>query len=306
MSKGLDAYHGHHTLRERGKKAHIGILVIRFELPYNIWCEGCKNHVGMGVRYNAEKKKVGQYYSTPVYEFKMKCHLCNNYITIKTDPANLDYEIVSGARRQENRWDPTQNEQIVPETKETQRRLFDDAMFKLEHGSKDQKAAQDAKPNLCRLYQRNDGVWKDCFEANSRLRAEFRETKKQLKATEDADNKILSRTSLSGSDLKLLPESQEDRQLAGLLKLHSTKSIAENSREKMKKIMEKPMLPSAANLSKSRVDEKINKLKVTTNLGIVRIKKTENDQKRRKIATETKVSLVKYSSSSSNSENDDS
>lgn len=75
MAKGLDQYHGHHRLRERGKKAHIGIIVIRFEMPYNIWCDGCKNHIGMGVRYNAEKQKVGNYYSTPVYEFKMKCHL---------------------------------------------------------------------------------------------------------------------------------------------------------------------------------------------------------------------------------------
>ena len=27
-------------------------------MPYNIWCEGCKKHIGMGVRYNAEKTKV--------------------------------------------------------------------------------------------------------------------------------------------------------------------------------------------------------------------------------------------------------
>lgn len=70
----------------------------RFEMPYNIWCDGCKNHIGMGecegnidlfsdsnknlfiivlqhvgfffcsgVRYNAEKKKVGMYYTTPIY-----------------------------------------------------------------------------------------------------------------------------------------------------------------------------------------------------------------------------------------------
>uniref|UniRef100_A0A1I7WRP5 Protein yippee-like n=1 Tax=Heterorhabditis bacteriophora TaxID=37862 RepID=A0A1I7WRP5_HETBA len=26
-------------------------------MPFNIWCLGCHNHVGMGVRYNAEKKK---------------------------------------------------------------------------------------------------------------------------------------------------------------------------------------------------------------------------------------------------------
>ena len=27
-------------------------------MPYNIWCDGCKKHIGMGVRYNAEKTKV--------------------------------------------------------------------------------------------------------------------------------------------------------------------------------------------------------------------------------------------------------
>jgi coiled-coil domain-containing protein 130 len=55
-------------------------------MPFNVWCEGCKNHVGMGVRYNAEKKKIGMYYTTPLYEFKMKCHLCDNHFIIRTDP----------------------------------------------------------------------------------------------------------------------------------------------------------------------------------------------------------------------------
>lgn len=104
----------------------------------------------------------------------MKCHLCDNHFEIKTDPANLDYVIVSGARRQENRWDPTQNEQIVPETKEVQKKLFDDPMYKLEHGAKDIKTAEDAKPVLGKLYERNSSVWRDDFEANSRLRADFR------------------------------------------------------------------------------------------------------------------------------------
>ena len=38
-------------------------------------------------RYNAEKKKIGMYYSTPLYQFRFKCHLCDNYIDMKTDPA---------------------------------------------------------------------------------------------------------------------------------------------------------------------------------------------------------------------------
>ena len=171
---GLNKFLGTHALRERARKLPMGILIIRFEMPYNIWCDGCKNHIGMGVRYNAEKTKLGMYYTTPIYQFKMKCHLCDNYIVIKTDPGNLDYLITSGARRQENRWDPTQNEQIVPETKEVQKKLFDDPMYKLEHGANDLKTAEDAKPILGKLYERNEDVWRDNYEANCRLRAAFR------------------------------------------------------------------------------------------------------------------------------------
>ena len=47
-NKNLNNYHGTTALRERGTKMHIGIITIRFEMPYNIWCEGCKNHIGMG------------------------------------------------------------------------------------------------------------------------------------------------------------------------------------------------------------------------------------------------------------------
>lgn len=46
----------------------------------------CENHIGMGVRYNAEKKKIGNYYSTPIYSFRCKCHLCDGWFEIQTDP----------------------------------------------------------------------------------------------------------------------------------------------------------------------------------------------------------------------------
>lgn len=90
---GLNKWQGTHALRERARKIHMGIIIIRFEMPYNIWCEGCNNHIGMGVRYNAEKTKVGMYYSTPVYQFKMKCHLCDNHFIIKTDPAVSEFNL---------------------------------------------------------------------------------------------------------------------------------------------------------------------------------------------------------------------
>ena len=37
--------------------------------------------------------QLGMYYTTPIYSFRMKCHLCPNKITIKTDPGNMDYVI---------------------------------------------------------------------------------------------------------------------------------------------------------------------------------------------------------------------
>lgn len=81
---------------------------------------------------------------------------------------------MSGARRQENRWDPKQNEQIVPEDKATSRRLFDDAMFKLEHGVNDTNSAKKAAPALSKLLHRQTKVWKDDFAANQAMRAQFR------------------------------------------------------------------------------------------------------------------------------------
>ncbi|CAJ0641012.1 264_t:CDS:2 [Entrophospora sp. SA101] len=108
----VNKFVGKHPLGDRARKIDQGILIVRFELPYNIWCEGCGKHVGKGVRYNAEKKKVGNYYSTPIYSFRMKCHLCDNWIEIQTDPKNSEYVVVSGARQKVETWEPEDTETI--------------------------------------------------------------------------------------------------------------------------------------------------------------------------------------------------
>ncbi|KYQ59660.1 hypothetical protein ALC60_01326 [Trachymyrmex zeteki] len=211
---GLNKFLGTHALRERARKLHMGILIIRFEMPYNIWCNGCGNHIGMGVRYNAEKKKIGMYYSTPLYQFRMKCHLCDNHFEIKTDPANLDYIIVSGARRQENRWDPKQNEQVVPETKEVSCRLYDDAMYKLEHGIEDKKVAKSRNSALEGAIALNENIWKDDYSSNCAVRALFRDRKKELQKKQAEDHALLKKT---GLDINLVNEHEDDIKLAKLL-----------------------------------------------------------------------------------------
>ncbi|KAF0292818.1 Coiled-coil domain-containing protein 130 [Amphibalanus amphitrite] len=239
---GLNKFQGTHALRERAKKIHLGILVIRFEMPYNIWCDGCGNHIGMGVRYNAEKSKVGMYYTTPVYQFRMKCHLCDNYFIIKTDPANLDYEVVSGARRQERRFDPGENGTVVPDERAKIQKLATDAMYKLEHGSDDVGKLRDAAPVLEHVERIQDRMWDD-FAANKRLRDKFRAGKKAAAAVAARDADLLRRASL---DLVLSPETDEDRRLAALMKLRDPVGLEERRKRKRAAIGARPALGTVA------------------------------------------------------------
>ncbi|KAM8793895.1 putative splicing factor YJU2B [Eudromia elegans] len=201
-------------------------------MPFNIWCDGCKNHIGMGVRYNAEKRKVGTYYTTPIYRFRMKCHLCVNYIEMQTDPAGCDYVIVSGARRKEERWDMEDNAQILPTASEAKEKLETDAMFRLEHGAADRAVLQRAVPSLTSLREAQS-AWKDDFALNSLLRRRFREEKKTLREEEEEAAALQAKAGLS---IPLVPEAEEDRRLAALFKYHSPDSYEERQRMKRTEI----------------------------------------------------------------------
>jgi coiled-coil domain-containing protein 130 len=105
---------GTHALGRRAHKLNQGILIVRFEMPYNIWCSSCNNHIGQGVRFNAEKKRIGNYYSTPIWSFRMKCHLCSAWMEIKTDPEHTRYVIVEGAKKQSDEWDTSEQGVVQP------------------------------------------------------------------------------------------------------------------------------------------------------------------------------------------------
>lgn len=234
-SKGsINKYRNSHPLRERARKLDQGILVIRFELPYNIWCDGCNNHVGMGVRYNAEKSKVGMYYTTPVYKFRMKCHLCDNHFEMQTDPANLDYIILNGARRQERRWDPEDNEQIDVD-KSVSKKLSLDPMFKLEHDVIDKKKTVEHKASFDKLEEFQER-WKDDYATNHKLRFKFRTNKKDLKEKAINDLNLLQKSSLP-IELNLSNETSSDSQLAKLMKLQSKDTMESKSFSRRKQIL---------------------------------------------------------------------
>jgi len=232
---GLNKWQGTHALRERARKLHLGILIIRFEMPYNIWCEGCGNHIGMGVRYNAQKTKVGMYYTTPVYQFRMKCHLCDNHFEIKTDPGNLDYEIVSGARRQEKRFKAEDNGTVVPDEKDKIHKLASDEMFKLEHGDTDKGKGEASRPVIKKIYEIQDRS-RDDYEANKALRSAMRVKRKAAKAQADLDGKLLKKSSLN---ISLLPENEADKTTAALLRMAPALTPEQRQRNERGEIMEK-------------------------------------------------------------------
>ena len=135
----------------------------------------------------------------------------------------MDYLIVSGARRQERRWDPTENEQVVPEEKSTSKKLSTDAMFKLEHSDQDASKLKKAIPVLDQLQDHRER-WKDDYISNRILRDQFRASKKESKEKASADAEVLARSSLS---IELLPQTTEDVKIASLLCL--TPSISKTA-----------------------------------------------------------------------------
>ncbi|KAL5970504.1 hypothetical protein TSMEX_001799 [Taenia solium] len=200
-------------------------------MPYNAWCLSCKKPIGMGVRYNAEKKKVGMYHSTPIFQFSMNCAMCAGRIVMQTDPQNFDYICVEGIRRKVQTWDPEENEQIVvPDFKERQK-LSLDAMYQVEHGVKDKEKAAFSTPALSDL-ESDRGSFKDDFALNYLARKQFRvgvlidnslqEAKKLQNDADARDEALKSRLSLTGAQFDILRETDEDRAKAKLLRLHRT------------------------------------------------------------------------------------
>ncbi|XGW09921.1 hypothetical protein V3C99_011862 [Haemonchus contortus] len=249
--KSLNKYHGTHALRERAKKISQGILVIRFEMPFNIWCLGCNNHVGMGVRYNAEKKKIGMYYTTPLYEFRMKCHLCDNYFVIRTDPKNFDYELVEGCTRQEKRFEPSEVDQVDTSDSAFSQKLAADAMFKTEHLEDDKGKATNDELRMEKIEWVQERL-RDDFAANQALRAQFRREKKELNEKRARDADLRARCSL---EIPLVPEDPNDKKVAGMMLRYRVVSSLDEEQERRNEAAGRRIFPSTSNPTTSSSDQ---------------------------------------------------
>jgi coiled-coil domain-containing protein 130 len=188
----------HHFGKYRTKNLNKGILIVRFELPFNVQCVRCQKYIGQGTRYDADKKKVGKYFTTPIYEFMMRCKkvvgheksadgqvYCNQRFTIRTDPKNADYELVEGIRRKVETWTPSEAGTLELPDPETRRQMDSDPMFKAEKTIRNAQRERSQKERLAELQDLQDDR-EDAYALNCTLRRSNRARRKQEQAEAEA------------------------------------------------------------------------------------------------------------------------
>jgi len=182
---GINKFRNSHPLRDRARKLKDGIMVVRFELAFNIWCEGtCKSMLAKGVRFNAEKSKIGEYFTTPIWQFSMKCPRCSQRIIIKTDPATRDYVIESGARKKVEEYEFDKEDHAIklmqPEERE---KLNADPLHKIEHDDADVTYARGVMdPIIEGIKKLKDENYKNDYATSKLARKMLREDKKSTLA----------------------------------------------------------------------------------------------------------------------------
>ena len=185
-------------------------------MPFPIWCSSCAKPtiIGQGVRFNAEKKKVGNYYSTPIFSFRMKHNVCGGWIEIRTDPKNTAYVVAEGAAKRDLGEDRVHEGEIQVRTEEERERLHNDAFAALEVKIDDRKRGVADRGRIEELQLVKGKDWEDPYAASMRLRRAFRVERKAREKNEAVTEGLKDRMSLG---MELLEETEEDRRRAGFV-----------------------------------------------------------------------------------------
>ncbi|KAJ7954052.1 Coiled-coil domain-containing protein [Quillaja saponaria] len=254
----LNKFHGQHALRERARKIDQGILIIRFEMPFNIWCGGCNSMIAKGVRFNAEKKQVGNYYSTKIWSFSMKSACCKHEIVIQTDPKNCEYVITSGAQKKTEDFD-VEDAETFELPKDEERGKLADPFYRLEHQEEDLQKKKEAEPVLVRLQRLSDTRHSDDYARNKALRAQLRSQKKRV-----AEEEAVARK--RGLSIRLLPSTEQDAASAATVKFSS--KFDKNRKDKRALINAAcifPGLSSSSTSVKQRLELESKRRKISAN-----------------------------------------
>lgn len=256
---------GKKALGSRANKSSQGILTVRFEMPFPIWCTNCPKPtiIGQGVRFNAEKKKVGNYYSTPIFSFRMKHTACGGWIEIRTDPKNTAYVVHEGARKRDTGEDKHVDGEIKILTEEEREERRSNAFASLEGKVEDRRRLEGAKERLEELEALQEQQWEDPYERNQKLRRAFRAGRKLREHEASVTGVLQDKMSLG---IELLPENEDDARRAAFVDFGVV-----DTAEAMAKAISKPLFmitdatvkPASSAKSKSATNKSSRRLKAT-------------------------------------------
>lgn len=247
-----------HALGARASRLKSqGVLTVRFEMPFAVWCDTCSGNssssndddnsgggnnnenentnktknkhpviIGQGVRFNAEKKKIGTYYSSPVYSFRMRHAPCGGYLEIHTDPKNTAYVVASGGRKRDTGPSTSlDSDSLLPSTTTTTPILTPhehsshraSAFAHLEKTIADRAALAAASDRLDAIGALAARQWDDPYARNQALRATFRAGRRAREREARRAGDLRERIGWHEEGIRLLPESEDDARRAALV-----------------------------------------------------------------------------------------
>lgn len=221
--------HKKHPLGARASKlAAQGVLTVRFEMPFAVWCGTCAPArtvlIGQGTRFNAEKCRVGAYHSTPVFAFRVRHAACGGAIEIRTDPQNTAYVVAAGGSRRDTGDDDDDDDSLVRKSAlepgravvpgREQADVREAAFSSLEKTIADRARTERATRRIDELHEAASRHWDDPYTRNQRLRRTFRQGRKAREKEAAAADQLKDGMGL-GFDL--LPGTEEDARRVALV-----------------------------------------------------------------------------------------
>ncbi|KAI0593222.1 CWC16 protein [Biscogniauxia sp. FL1348] len=284
--------HRRHPLGRRAFKLRThGALTVRFEMPFGVWCGTCTapTLIAQGVRFNAEKRCVGYYYTTPIFSFRLRHTACGGAIEIRTDPANTAYVVVEGGKRRDTGQDNNGSNGMVADPIRTDAEhasLRASAFARLEKTIADRAAVEGARNRIHTLEEASARRWEDPYARNRRLRDAFRVERKQREGEARGAEELAERMGLG---FEILPATKEDARRAALVDF----GASEGTGEMMDGALMKPLFGRAEQKQEGWGQEKPKALPSTGDADKAAQAKTKNRRLKSEIAAaRTRENLV--------------
>ncbi|KAG0125472.1 CWC16 protein [Tuber indicum] len=205
-------YTGNQLHKKNPPGIHGSTQTVRFEMPFGIFCLTCDGHIAQGVRFNAEKKKIGKYHTTPIFSFRMRHVSCSGWIEVQTDPKNTRYVVTEGGKKKGG--DEEEGAAVVGEIHIRDPNMPGDPFAAVEKKVVDKAGVKKSTERIEELRGLSDRQWLDPYEHSRKMRRVFREKRKELQAKDAANEAIRDR---AGLHIELLDEIPEDKTRAQLV-----------------------------------------------------------------------------------------